>query len=148
MSGPRKITGSSSVSIIRFNDIILIPPLLFEGSIPVLLTPALPVTPKIFGMLGPVMSASKTPTLYPWRIRVTANILVTEDLPTPPLPLMTAITLSTWLAFWASETLGSLEQLSVVQDPSAEQLLHDSLTMGPPFRLNNHILPTIDVTSQ
>jgi hypothetical protein len=62
---------------------------------------------------------------------------VTEDFPTPPLPLMTAITLPTWLAFWASETLGSLEQLSVVHVPAAEQLLHDSLKVVPPFQSTN-----------
>jgi len=50
---------------------------------------------------------------------------------------MTAITLPTWLAFWASETLGSLEQLSVVHVPAAEQLLHDSLKVVPPFQSTN-----------
>ena len=36
------------------------------------------------------MSASRTPTVRPWRARATARLTVTELLPTPPLPLAMA----------------------------------------------------------
>lgn len=38
------------------------------------------------GMLGPVRSTSRTPTVWPRRARERASWTVTEDLPTPPLP--------------------------------------------------------------
>ena len=53
---------------------------------------ALRLMPKARGMEGPVISASSTPTFSPRRERRTASIAVTEDLPTPPLPLLTATT--------------------------------------------------------
>ena len=43
-------------------------------------------------MLGPVMSASRMPTWFPSRRSATASSPLTNDLPTPPLPLITAIT--------------------------------------------------------
>ncbi len=36
------------------------------------------------------MSASTTPTLRPWAAMAAARFAVTEDLPTPPLPEVTA----------------------------------------------------------
>ncbi len=47
--------------------------------------------PNSLGMLGPVISASSTPTFLPAFASATASRAVTEDLPTPPLPLRTAI---------------------------------------------------------
>ena len=38
------------------------------------------------------MSASTTPTLWPWAASASARFTVTDDLPTPPLPLATATT--------------------------------------------------------
>ena len=38
------------------------------------------------------MSASSTPTVRPCAARAMARLTVTEDLPTPPLPEATAIT--------------------------------------------------------
>ena len=52
---------------------------------------------SILGMEGPVMSASSTPTECPCRRSATARSAETEDLPTPPLPLTTAITWRTQL---------------------------------------------------
>jgi hypothetical protein len=46
-------------------------------------------------MDGPVMSASRTAVLKPSFVMATASIEVTVDLPTPPLPLTTAMTFLT-----------------------------------------------------
>ena len=54
--------------------------------------------PNILGIEGPVISASRIPTLYPLRAIVMAIKLVTEDLPTPPLPDTTPITCLTELS--------------------------------------------------
>ena len=43
-------------------------------------------------MEGPVMSASRIPTLYPLAAIAFAREPVTKDFPTPPLPLTTPIT--------------------------------------------------------
>jgi len=51
-----------------------------------------PCTPNIFGIDGPVISASKIPTLYPAFAIIDASEDVTKDLPTPPLPLTIPIT--------------------------------------------------------
>src|SRR5574340_689205 len=48
--------------------------------------------PNNRGMLGPVTSASKMPTFLPLRASITASSAVSDDLPTPPLPLITATT--------------------------------------------------------
>ena len=45
---------------------------------------------RCLGMLGPVMSASSMPTVKPSRRSAHASRAVTEDLPTPPFPLITA----------------------------------------------------------
>ena len=47
--------------------------------------------PSRRGTENPQMSASSTPTVRPWRARATARFTVTELLPTPPLPLATAM---------------------------------------------------------
>ena len=39
------------------------------------------------------MSASRTPTVRPWAASAMARLTVTDDLPTPPLPLAIAKTL-------------------------------------------------------
>ena len=76
-----------------FIDMTLIPPLLVKGSIPPLADLAgWPRVPNMRAMLGPVISPSRTPTRKPWRLNETASRPVTSDLPTPPLPLITAIT--------------------------------------------------------
>jgi len=54
-------------------------------------------TPNICGMEGPVMSASSTAALWPRRCISQASRLVTRLLPTPPLPLTTAMTRPTAL---------------------------------------------------
>ena len=48
--------------------------------------------PKNLGIDGPVISASRTPTLYPFLDNIVDMIPVTVDLPTPPFPLITPIT--------------------------------------------------------
>ena len=54
------------------------------------------LTPNAFGIDGPVMSESMMPTLAPVRATADANRPVTVDLPTPPLPEMTAMTFPMW----------------------------------------------------
>ena len=44
------------------------------------------------GTLKPQMSASSTPTVSPRAASAAARFTVTDDLPTPPLPLATAST--------------------------------------------------------
>jgi hypothetical protein len=47
-------------------------------------------TPSIIGTFGPYTSASINPTRAPSRARLTARLTATVDLPTPPLPELTA----------------------------------------------------------
>ena len=54
--------------------------------------PRRPWIPSMRGTLKPQMSASSTPTLRPRAAIAVARFTVTLDLPTPPLPLATAIT--------------------------------------------------------
>ena len=48
--------------------------------------------PSMRGTLKPQMSASSTPTRRPRAASAAARLTVTEDFPTPPLPLATART--------------------------------------------------------
>ena len=50
---------------------------------------------NIFGIDGPVTSASRMAVFSPARCAIVARRPVTRDLPTPPLPDTTAITLRT-----------------------------------------------------
>ena len=52
-------------------------------------------TPKNLGIDGPVISASRTPTLKPFLASSIAIIPVTVDFPTPPFPLITPIIFDT-----------------------------------------------------
>ena len=52
-------------------------------------------TPKIRPIEGPVISPSRIAILYPSLCLASANNEVTEDFPTPPLPLTTPITFFT-----------------------------------------------------
>ena len=54
--------------------------------------PSRPSTPSMRGTLKPQMSASSTPTVRPCAASAAARFTVTDDLPTPPLPLATART--------------------------------------------------------
>ena len=58
---------------------------------------AFSVMPNILGMEGPVISASSTADFLPRAATAEASMEVTRDLPTPPLPLTTPITLPTRL---------------------------------------------------
>ena len=88
---------------------------------------ALVWTPKAVGMEGPVMSASSTPTFLPSRRMATAREEVTVLLPTPPLPLTTAIT----FPMWDRPLAGARKSWGVVRSeqlsPQEEQLwVHDN----------------------
>ena len=48
-------------------------------------------TPSIMCILGPNISASSSPTLYPLRAKATAKLTEIVDFPTPPLPEPTTI---------------------------------------------------------
>ena len=63
-------------------------------------------TPIIRGTEKPKMSASTSPTLRPEAAMAAARLTVTEDLPTPPLPDVTART-RVRLPFWAKGTTRS-----------------------------------------
>ena len=92
MTGPRQITGSVSLLVSRFRDMILMPPGVTAGWMPSSVAMACSWTPKAAGMEGPVMSASSTATLWPRLAMAAAREAVTVLLPTPPFPLTTAIT--------------------------------------------------------
>ncbi len=49
-----------------------------------------------WGTDGPVISASRMPTFFPRAAMAAARVQATADLPTPPLPLATAITFLMW----------------------------------------------------
>ena len=70
----------------------LMPPAVTAGSMPSSVPVAFSWMPKAVGMEGPVMSASRMATLRPLRAMATAREAVTVLLPTPPLPLTTAMT--------------------------------------------------------
>jgi hypothetical protein len=73
------------------------------------------------GAEGPVMSASRTPTRFPFWDMATASMEVTVDLPTPPLPDTTAITFFTLaLGFRLASKLSALR--SAQSEPQLEQL--------------------------
>ena len=85
----------------------------------------LPLMPIILGMEGPVMSASRMPTVCPRRLSSMASAPVTNDLPTPPLPESTAITCFT------SERLFSSNCVGAVWPPAAAACSQEA--MGRPF---------------
>ena len=64
-----------------------------RGKSPSSTTLSLFFKPNIFWIEGPVMSASKIPTLNPSFFNLIANKDEITDFPTPPLPLPTAIIL-------------------------------------------------------
>ena len=57
-----------------------------------------PFGKNILGMLGPVMSRAQHAHLIPAVSSATASSPATNDLPTPPLPLITAMMCLTWLS--------------------------------------------------
>ena len=66
ITGPLQITGSSLSGRSRLMDIIWMPDSVTEGNSPSSLPVALvPSSPNIFGMEGPVISASKIPVFFP-----------------------------------------------------------------------------------
>ena len=67
----------------------------WAGMMPSSVPSSRPRRPKALGMEGPVMSASSTPTDLPRRFIAAASEAVTVLLPTPPLPLTTAMTFFT-----------------------------------------------------
>lgn len=102
LRGPRQITGVSadwsrnSIETLR----MLRGPI--TGSRP--LSPPImrvPSRPSILGTLGPVMSASRMPTTFPFQASAVARLMATVVLPTPPLPERIAILCLTWRIFSA-----------------------------------------------
>ena len=103
------MTGSVSFSRSRFTLIIFTPVRLSTGRMPSSVPMAFSWIPNIFGMEGPVISASRIAVLCPFRLVSTDSRPVTRLFPTPPLPLTTAITFFTLLnAFCASSRLSGL----------------------------------------
>ncbi|OQA15251.1 MAG: hypothetical protein BWY63_02973 [Chloroflexi bacterium ADurb.Bin360] len=69
----------------------LMPPALKGGTMPRGPMTGTSLTPKSLGTLGPVISASRMPTRSPCLRKPAASNAAVVDLPTPPLPLITAI---------------------------------------------------------
>ena len=95
--GPRQTTGSESFFKNILAESTSRPQGAVRGRIPISLALALPFTPRLCPMDGPVISASKTAQRLPRRCILLAKRPVIRDLPTPPLPLTTAITFLTLL---------------------------------------------------
>ena len=87
---PRQMTGSALFSNSRFREMTLMPPAVISGKMDSPSPTARPSMPKAMGMEGPVTSASMTPTRKPFLAMAEARETVTELLPTPPLPDITA----------------------------------------------------------
>ena len=97
------------------------------GKTPRSVISACPRSPKALGMEGPVTSASSIATCFPARRKATARREVTMDLPTPPLPLTTPMTLRIWLSLCA----GFLKEAASRRSPQfAEQLPQSCVQFG------------------
>ena len=133
MTGPRHSTGSVSLSRRRLMDITWMPDWVSAGYRPDWSAPWHSDTPKALGMEGPVISASRMPTRWPFRAMATANWAVTVLFPTPPFPETTAITFFTWdLGFSCAKRLSALR--SPQSEPQEAQLpLQDSLINFSPY---------------
>ena len=85
--GPRQTTGESRLERRKAMEAALIPSA-SAGSIPSgpCISRASSI-PNSFAMSGPVISASRMPTLKPFICRARARLTVTVLFPTPPLPL-------------------------------------------------------------
>src|SRR5712691_2239653 len=94
--GPRQVSGVSSGTKNPI-EIILTPWLSAGTSLPSRCSGGCS-TPIIIGTLGPYTSASIKPTLAPCMVSATARLTATVVLPTPPLPLLTAMVLITVLS--------------------------------------------------
>ena len=117
INGPLHTTGESSSGNSKLMDIAQIPLVVSAGSNPTGPGGGGPCRPNSLGIDGPVMSASSTPTFLPCLLRADASKAATEDLPTPPLPLITATTRSTWLRWRATpsfcdRSLGQIRSFS------------------------------------
>ena len=99
-------------------------------TVPSSLHVTLSVSPKDLGIDGPVISASSIADFFPSLLALTASIDVTSDLPTPPLPLTTAITFLTLplLAFLniCGPFLDSQSELQLEQLPEQFSLITSS----------------------
>ena len=114
----------------------LMPVWVWPGRIPSASAVSGLVMPKVFGMEGPVMSASRMPTLLPRLFISLASRLVTRDLPTPPLPETTPMTCLTLLRLFVSSLVGPAAVRS--PHPETPQLPHScehSSAMIPSFLL-------------
>ena len=113
---PLQTTGEVASSKSRFMDISCIPEGESTVSIPSSLPVALSVTPNIWGMDGPVISASMIPTDIPFFCASEASKAVVSDFPTPPFPLTTPIT------FFIDDFLcGSFKKLSCFLDEQEDE---------------------------
>ena len=74
------------------------------------------------GTLGPYTSASRSPTLAPEAARDAARLAATVLLPTPPLPLATAMKLVTWETprGFCGRGASDMEAEGLSGDPAAE----------------------------
>ena len=108
---------------------ILVPSGALHGSIPISFPIAISCTPYIFGMDGPVISASKIPAVYPFSIIIRAREAVTSDFPTPPFPLMTPITFFTWEPTFAGALDGAVLPAFCFWLSQEPRLLHQRLLL-------------------
>ena len=107
MIGPRQMTGSVSFCMSRLSDMTLMPLSETAGY----RTPSAPMkvdSPKARGIEGPVMSESRIAVERPLCCALVASSEVTSDLPTPPLPLTTPISLPTLVPSCSCSYCGSL----------------------------------------
>ena len=84
------------------------------------------------GTLGPYTSASSSPTLAPEAARAAARLAATVLLPTPPLPLATAIKLVTWETprGFCGRGASDMAAEGLRGDPAAEARFREGLGVG------------------
>ena len=93
--------------------------------------------PNMRGIENPQMSASRTPTVFPAAASAAAKFTVTEDLPTPPLPLAiartradngTAVSVAFSRAFHLARDMTSVRSSGVISPQSIFTLVTQGCT--------------------
>ena len=131
-TGPRQATGMSSFGSMRLVDITLMPLCVWPGRMPSASAVSGFVMPKVFGMDGPVTSASRMPTFFPRFCISLASRLVTSDLPTPPLPDTTPITCLTLVRLLGARVGGAVAASGLAAAAALVRAFfcHDSFFLG------------------
>ena len=117
--GASHTSGASSEGSSRSMDITRTPSAPSGGATPSApSTSRRPRTPSIVAIVGPLRSASSTPTRRPSSAQHAARLAVSDDLPTPPLPETTATTARTSASRARMRACCSLTCPAMLEPPS------------------------------